>query len=150
MYLISACLLGIRSRYDGGSSPCRLLLKSRDRLALIPICPEQLGGLPTPREPAEIRGGDGNDVLQGRAAVVTREGHDVTANFVRGAEETLRMAILLKVRGIILKEGSPSCGYGRIHDGSFTGRWREGHGVTASLLEANHFKIYTVNNIPSV
>lgn len=150
MYLVSACLLGIKSRYDGGSSPCRLLLQNGDKMTLIPICPEQLGGLPTPREPAEIRGGDGNDVLQGRAAVVTRDNCDVTANFVRGAEETLRLAIFLKAKGIILKGGSPSCGYGRIHDGNFTGRWREGNGVTASLLEANHFKIYTIKNLPPV
>ncbi|MFY9114039.1 MAG: DUF523 domain-containing protein [Dethiobacteria bacterium] len=150
MYLVSTCLLGIKSRYDGGDNLCRFLTDNRHRMILIPVCPEQLGGLPTPREPAEIRGGDGNDVLREKATVTTRDGGDVTANFIRGAEEVLKLALFLKVKGVILKEGSPSCGYGRIHDGSFTGGWREGHGVTASLLEKNHFKIYTEDNLPRV
>ena len=124
-YLISACLLGSPCRYDGAAKPVS------DRIAalckehtLIPVCPEILGGLPTPRSPAEITDG----------RVVNREGLDVTDAYLRGAREVLRLARLLDADGVILKDMSPSCGTDGIYDGSFTRRRTDGTGVTAALL----------------
>ncbi len=108
LYLVSACLLGLRTRYDGASKAVPWL--ERKAKHLVPVCPEQLGGLPTPRPPAEIVGGDGLAVLEGQARVINAQGEDVTSAFVRGAEEVLRLAKLLKPTGIILKARSPSCG----------------------------------------
>ncbi|MCK4452122.1 MAG: DUF523 domain-containing protein, partial [Anaerolineae bacterium] len=97
--------------------------------------PEVAGGLPTPRPPAEIQGGDGGDVLEGRARVVNIEGKDVTAEFLAGARKALRVAQRWDIKEAILKARSPSCGVGPIYDGSFSGRLVEGDGVTAALLE---------------
>lgn len=107
----------------------------------MPVCPEQLGGLGTPREPAEIVGGDGHDVIDGTARVMARDGTDVTERFVRGAGEALALARLVQAECIVLKEGSPSCGVHRIYDGSFTGRAIAGCGVTAALLSREGFAI---------
>ncbi|MBR5381079.1 MAG: DUF523 domain-containing protein [Oscillospiraceae bacterium] len=125
--LVSACLLGVRCRYDGAARPCPAVLKLAESETLIPVCPEQLGGLPTPREPAEIK--------NGRA--VTASGRDVTESYERGAEETLRLARLYGCRKAILKERSPSCGCRGIYDGSFTGTLVPGRGFTAALLSEN-------------
>lgn len=132
--LVSACLAGVRCRYDGGACPDPAVVDLVRRGRALPVCPEQLGGLPTPRRPAEIRGGAGADVLEGRARVVTASGADVTDAFLRGAEETLRLARLSGAEGAILKARSPSCGVGAVYDGSFTGRLRPGDGVAAALL----------------
>ena len=107
--LISACLLGVRCRYDGGSKPQEPILRLMEKYTLIPVCPEQLGGLPTPRLPSERIG----------AQVVMKDGTDVTAAYRRGAEEALRLARLFGCRRAVLKERSPSCGSGTIYDGSF-------------------------------
>ena len=107
--LISACLLGVRCRYDGGSKPQPGVEELAGRYRLIPVCPEQLGGLPTPRAPSERQGGK----------VVSREGRDVTAEYRRGAEEALRLLDFFHAEGAVLKERSPSCGKGVIYDGSF-------------------------------
>ena len=127
--LVSACLLGIRCRYDGGRLPP---LPKKPGEIWIPVCPEQLGGLPTPRSAAQIIGGDGEAVLEGKARVVNEREEDVTERFLVGAEEVLRIARTLEVRKAILKERSPSCGvkwtYGR--EGLL-----EGMGVTAALLQ---------------
>jgi len=141
--LVSACLLGIECNYKGKSKKSRCvlnLLKRRD-VILIPICPEQLGGLPTPREAAEIVGGDGFDVLRGKARVFTKSGEDVTRYFIRGAKLVGKMAKLLKVKYAILKQRSPSCGCGQIYDGSFTGKVIEGYGVTAALLKKMEIRV---------
>jgi len=98
----------------------------------LPVCPEQLGGLPTPRDPAEIQGGEGKDVLRGKAIVLDRTGRDVTSNFLRGAEEVLRLANLIGAKEAIFKAESPSCGCGAIISG---GKPRAGDGVTVSLLK---------------
>ncbi len=132
--LASACLLGRACRYDGGC--CRnekvtFALAGRDVLA---ICPESLGGLGVPRAPAEIAGGDGGDVLAGRARVIDREGTDRTAAFLRGARAVLALARERGAKAAVLKERSPSCGVHRIHDGSFSGRTIPGRGVAAALL----------------
>jgi len=135
LILVSACLLGIPCRYDGGSSPVPQLQKLATLGRAVPICPEVAGGLPTPRPPAEIVGGDGEDVLDGRARVVRIDGEDVTEAFLRGAEAALSLARRLGVKKAVLKSLSPSCGSDLIHDGTFSGGLREGVGVTAALLK---------------
>jgi len=129
VYLVSGCLLGLACRYDGRVKEypeCLLALAGK---FAVPVCPEQLGGLPTPREPADLVGGDGAAVLAGRAKVLTRAGRDVTGNFVAGAEQVLRMARELQAAEIFLKSGSPSCGAGRVL------------GVTAALLRREGFVV---------
>ena len=132
--LISACLTGVRCRYDGGHCWDGLLMAALAGAELIPVCPEQLGGLSTPREPAQIVGGEGNDVLGGLGAVRTEAGNDLTHAFIDGARKTLAIAKREKIGMAILKSRSPSCGCGSIYDGSFTGCLRQGYGVTATLL----------------
>ena len=132
--LVSACLLGICCRYDGRGNPndAVLSLLNRDDITLIPVCPEQLGGLSTPRIPSERRG----------ERVVNRAGEDVTSQFIRGAEEALRIAKLYGCQVAVLKERSPSCGCGRIYDGNFSGKLTDGDGVTAELLRREGIKVY--------
>lgn len=108
---------------------------------LIPVCPEQLGGLATPREPAEIQNGTARDVLEGKAKVMNKQGVDVTEQYVSGAKETLKIARLYSCTAAILKSRSPSCGCGSIYDGSFTGRLKEGNGVCAQLLLDNGIEV---------
>lgn len=137
--LVSTCLLGINTKYSGGNNTNKKiieLLKNKN-YTLIPVCPEQLGGLTTPREPAEIRQGTAADVLERDAKVFNKHGADVTEQFVRGAQQTLEIAKLYACRGAILKSKSPSCGCGFIYDGSFSGKLKEGNGVTAQLLMEN-------------
>lgn len=124
--LVSACLLGTCCKYSGGNNLCPAVAALSERYALVPVCPEQLGGLPTPRPPAELQGG----------RVVNREGQDVTEQYRKGAEEALGLAELLSCRAAVLKEKSPSCGVGAVYDGTFTGTLRPGDGVTAALLRA--------------
>lgn len=138
--LISACLLGVCCRYDGESKPLMQTVALMERFHLIPVCPEQLGGLPTPREPAERRGN----------AVVTKSGADRTAQFCRGAEQTLHLAKLYGCRAAVLKERSPSCGSGEIYDGSFSGSLTGGDGVTAALLKANGIAVYGEREIEAL
>jgi len=106
-----------------------------------PVCPEQLGGLPTPREKSIIVGGNGRDVIEGRAKVVTIKGEDVTENFLRGAEESLKLAKKVKARRAILKQKSPSCGYGLIYK---EGKLASGMGVTAALLAKERIEIIAI------
>ena len=135
--LISACLLGVCCRYDGASKPHPLAAALAERHTLVPVCPEQLGGLPTPRPPAERVG----------ERVMNREGADVTEAYQRGAQETLRLAELFGAKVALLKERSPSCGMGKIHDGSFQGRIVDGSGVTAELLTAHGVSVYGESRI---
>ncbi len=131
MKLCSACLLGVECRYNGRDSyneKVAALLKTE---VLIPACPEQLGGLPTPREPVELK--------EGRA--VTKSGNDVTENLLRGAKQVLKLAKLFNAKEAILKQGSPSCGCGRLYDGSFSGRIIKGDGITTILLKKNGIRV---------
>ncbi len=134
-FLISACLLGLPTRYDGRPlSPLPALLLAAARGLAIPFCPEVAGGLPVPRPPAECLGGDGQAVLEGRARVRDCTGHDVTAALVRGAHLALETVRRLGLDQAILKARSPSCGSDRIYDGTFQGRLVAGQGVTVALL----------------
>ncbi len=136
LLLVSACLLGISCRYDGGSCPHGRLQDLAAQGGALPFCPEVGGGgLPTPRPPAEIQGGDGGDVVDGRARVVNIEGKDVTAEFLAGARKALRLAQRWGIQEAVLKARSPSCGAAQIYDGSFSGGLVEGSGVTAALLK---------------
>ena len=135
--LVSACLLGVYCRYNGERKKLDGIERLMERAELIPVCPEILGGLPTPRPPAE-RVGD---------RVMNREGADVTEAYQRGAEETLRLAELFGVHLALLKERSPSCGMGEIYDGSFRGRIVDGNGVTAQLLAAHGISVYGESRI---
>lgn len=132
--LMSACLLGAACRYDGGRKPLpdAVLEQLLARHTIVPVCPEQLGGLSTPREPSERQG----------ERVVMRTGRDVTAEYRRGAEEALRLARQFGCTAAVLKERSPSCGSGEIYDGSFTGTLTPGDGVTAALLAENGVAVY--------
>lgn len=141
MFLVSACLVGLRCRYDGGSKPQQHLVELLKRGQVIPVCPEQLGGLPTPRPRSEIVGGTGEDVLNGRARVLTEQGADVTSQFVRGAMECLYLARQLNPEAIVLCDGSPSCGTSRIADGTFSGRKVQGKGVAAAVLCQHGFSV---------
>ena len=134
--LISTCLLGACCRYDGASKAHPLAALLAERHTLVPVCPEQLGGLPTPRPPAERRGG----------RVVTQSG-DVTEQYLRGAEETLKLCKLLGCEAAVLKERSPSCGRGQVYDGTFSGTLTAGDGVTAELLAAHGILVYGESQI---
>ncbi len=149
--IVSACLLGIPSRYDGGDSKNEELISRLAGKVIIAVCPEELGGLPTPRPAAEIKGSDdgvcvttpgnadGASVLDGMARVVAKDGKEVTKDFIRGAEETLRIAKKNQATQAYLKEKSPSCGVTTIKRGN---RDCKGSGVTTELLKRN--KIETI------
>lgn len=136
--LISSCLLGIASRHDGRDAKNLKLIKSLKGSVLIPICPEQLGGLPTPRPGAEIQKGDGRAVLKGKSKVLDETGSDVTARFIKGAKETFRIMRLNKADIIYLKEKSPSCGATLIKRNGKTVR---GTGVTAAYLKTKGIEV---------
>jgi uncharacterized protein YbbK (DUF523 family) len=122
--LVSACLLGCKCRYDGDDNWVEIVANLEKNHRLIPICPEEMGGLPTPRLPAEIQNGK----------VMDKAGHDVTEAFHKGANLALEIALKENCQLAILKERSPSCGVGRIYDGTFSKKLIEGDGVTAKLL----------------
>ena len=130
--LISACLLGVRCRYDGASKPHPLAEKLAERHTLVPVCPEQLGGLPTPRVASERQG----------ERVISAAGGDVTAQYQRGAEEALRLCRLFGCQAAVLKERSPSCGSGAVYDGTFSGTLTDGDGVTAAALKVAGIPVY--------
>ena len=137
--IVSACLLGRPCRYDGRSKPCgRIIsLKERSDVEIIEICPEQLGGLPTPREPSEICGDK----------VISRDGKDLTEFFERGAKEALKIALENGCSYAILKSLSPSCSPSGVYDGSFSGKATHGMGVTARLFRENGITVVSENEI---
>ena len=138
--LISACLLGVACRYDGRSKPFdrRQIEMLKEKYHLIPICPEMMGGLPTPRIPAEV---------SGERRVLRRDGLDVTENYRRGAEEALRLARLFDCRIAILKERSPSCGTKGIYDGTFSGTLTDGEGIAAEYLKKSGLCVFGESDI---
>ena len=140
MYLISSCLCGVNCKYNGSNNLNERCLKLLKEGKAILVCPEQLGGLSTPRTPAEING-TAKGVIYENDKVITKEGTDVTEAFIKGAMETLHIAKLSNVKAAILKEGSPSCGVNYIYDGSFTGNKVYGKGITANILEENGIEV---------
>ena len=130
--LVSACLLGEPCRYDGASRPCANIIKLKETHTLIPVCPEVMGGLPTPRPASEI---------QADGSLQNVEGTDVTAEYRRGAEAVLAIAREQGTEVAILKEKSPACGKGRVYDGTFTRTLRDGNGVCAELLLQNGIRV---------
>ena len=141
--LISACLAGIDCTYKGKNKLKPSIKKMADNGIAIPVCPEVMGGLGIPRENSEIVGGNGMDVLKGRARVITISGKDVTEIYIKGAKAVLSIARKYSVRKAVLKSKSPACGVGRIYDGSFTKKLKNGSGVTASLLYQKGVKVYS-------
>ena len=144
MKLVSACLIGVNCNFEAKNC---LNLQLHEEFALrdvFPICPEVFGGLPVPRVPAEIQGGDGSDVLDGKAKVVNMDSVDVTDQFLKGAYETLRITQSIGAKEAYLTEKSPSCGCGTIFDGSFKIKFIAGDGVTAALLKRNGIKVICV------
>ena len=143
--LVSACLLGYECRYDAKSKTCpKVLALAEDKdTVLIPVCPEQLGGLPTPRVPSErqrTKDGETRSITR-PGAVLAKDGKDVTANYRKGAEIATEIARLNDIDMAVLKAGSPSCGKDIIYDGSFTGAKAKGDGVTTEMLKKAGFKV---------
>jgi len=136
--LVSACLLGCNCRYDGKNCFNSDVLALKAKHTLIPVCPEQMGGLTTPRSPCERIG----------SRVVMKTGEDVTEEYLRGAQEALRLAKTFNIKKAVLKANSPSCGKGTVYDGSFTGKKCPGDGVTSSLLQENGVQVYTEIEVP--
>jgi len=136
--VISACLLGVACNHEGRGSPRAVVDELARHYRLVPVCPEVLGGLPTPRAAAELTGGDGGDVLAGAegARVVNIAGDDVTAAYRRGAEAAVAVARAVGARRALLKARSPSCGSAAVYDGTFSRRLVPGRGVTAAALAA--------------
>ncbi len=140
--IVRACLLGINCVFDGSSNSNKRILELMEKHLLIPVCPEQLGGLSTPRDPQDIIQGSGEDVLLGKAKVVTIKGNDVTENFKKGASEVLEVAKLNKVKIAVFKENSPSCGVHFIFNVKQNQKFKtSGKGVTTALLLENGLRI---------
>ena len=135
--LVSACLLGIDVKYDGKNNKNDKVLEYIKDKEIIPICPEVIGGLSTPRIPSEIIGDK----------VINKDGIDVTNNFYKGAEEVLKLCKLFNIKKAILKKKSPSCGVGLIYDGTFTNNLVEGYGITAKLLKENGIELLTEDDL---
>lgn len=146
MIVISACLVGEKVRYDGNHKLDLFYKNLIDEKKAISICPEILGGLQVPREPAEIIGGDGYDVWNDQAKVMTVTGRDVTIQFKEGAKRALSIIKDLNANTVILKSDSPSCGSTVIYDGTFTGNKKEGVGVTTALFTLNDINVYDEKN----
>jgi uncharacterized protein YbbK (DUF523 family) len=134
--LISACLLGQNTKYDGKNNYLDIVSLLKSKYELIPICPEVLGGLLIPRDPSEINGNK----------VISINNKDVTKEFNLGAIKSLDIAKLNNIKIAILKDGSPSCGYNYIYDGTFSHKKINGMGITAKLFNDNKIKIYTEKN----
>lgn len=135
--LVSACLVGVRCRYDGESKPCAKLIAMAQGAVLVPVCPEQLAGLPTPRVRHERVG----------ARIVSETGADATEAFERGAEQALAVARLCGARQAILKARSPSCGVGVVYDGTFSGKLVRGNGVAAARLAREGIAVSTEEDV---
>ena len=130
--IVSACLLGENCKYNGGSNKCDDIIALAEKFEIIPVCPECFGGLPIPRVPSEIKDG----------RVYSKTGEDLTEAFLSGAEQTLYIAKEANAPCAVLKENSPSCGFGKIYDGTFSGNKIDGNGITAQLLYDNEIQIF--------
>ena len=144
MIAVSGCVIGINCRYDGGSQSREEVLERIKMEDYIVLCPEVDAGMSTPRSPSEIVGGDGYDVLEGKAKIISKEGEDVTDYFVRGAYMALDRCKEHGVTDVYLKENSPSCGSNCIYDGTHSGNIVKGIGVCAALLKKNGYNVIAV------
>ena len=135
--LVSACLLGVNCKYSGGNNYNEKVLEYIKDYEVIPVCPEIMGGLPIPRNPSEIINNK----------IINNQGIDVTTEYTKGANETLKLAQLFNVKKALLKAKSPSCGKGKIYDGTFTGTITEGNGITTDILESNGIEVITEQDI---
>jgi len=142
MYLVSSCLAGVNCRYDGKNSENNFVIELVKQGKAVPVCPEQLGGLATPRPGCEIV-----KYKNANKKVISKDGQDFTNEFIEGAEKTLAIAKALVVKKAILKSKSPSCGCGFIYDGTFSRELIEGNGLTAELLIKNGIEVYTENDL---
>ncbi|PYE42400.1 DUF523 domain-containing protein [Paenibacillus barcinonensis] len=146
-YLVSSCLAGVACRYNGTASLDEKIQELVEQEQAKMVCPELLGGFSTPREPAEIVGGTGADVLAGRAKVIEQGGADVTDLYIKGAYQTLEWARKLGVSCVVLKEFSPSCGTKMIYDGHFANQKVAGEGVTAALLRQEGYRVISEHEL---
>ena len=141
MILVSACLVGINCKYSGGNNYNQKIFDLVKEGKAIPICPEQLGGLNTPRKPVELK------VINGKRYAIDNEGNDFTENFERGALEVLKLAKNLNINKAILQPRSPSCGVNKIYSGNFDNKLVDGNGILAELLKQNGIDVLTPNEI---
>ena len=147
MYLISACLCGVNCKYNGLNNlndKCLELLRKGEAFL---VCPEQLGGLNTPRIPSEILGNAKDIIELNKGKIINKEGKDVTKEFLKGGKEALKIAKEANIKKAILKESSPSCGSNFVYDGSFTGNKIKGKGITAYLLEKEGIEIISEKDL---
>ena len=142
--LISACLLGKNCRYNGGHS--QLTELEEIDVEWIPVCPEELGGLGTPRPSAEMQE-NAETILNGKGKIITNKGKNVTSEFIQGAEKSLQLGLGAEVKIAVLKSKSPSCGIGKIYDGSFTKSLKTGNGIFAHLCHENDIACISSDNI---
>jgi len=150
LILVSSCLAGLEVRYNGSHSLDNRIQKLLQENRAITVCPELLGGFLTPREPAEIVGGDGEDVLDGKAKVVEKSGRDVTELYIKGAYHTLRKAQEVNATIIVIKEYSPSCGSAMIYNGEFKAKKVVGNGVTTALLKRNGLRVISEEKLTDI
>lgn len=147
MIIVSSCLAGKECRYNATSSTESIIVQLVQQQKAIMVCPELLGGFSTPREPAEIVGGTGIDVIHGKARVITQSGMDVTELYIKGAERALALADKLQATCIVLKENSPSCGSSYIYNGTFSSKKINGEGVTTALLKHKGYQVISENEL---
>ncbi len=150
MIIVSACLAGVKCRYDGQSRECGGVIELVKQGKALPLCPEVMGGRKTPRPAVEITGGGGEDVLAGRAKIREQDGTDVTGRMTAGADSVLATAIKMGVKSAILKDKSPACGFGRIYDGTFSKKLVKGNGVLAAAFIKNGIKVYNEDNYKEI
>ena len=145
MYLVSSCLAGVNCRYDGRNNENKVIAELVRQGQAVLVCPEQLGGLPTPRTSCEIV----MDEMWNKK-VISKDEQDFTKEFIEGAEKTLAIAKIIGVKKAILKAKSPSCGCGLIYDGTFSGKLIKGNGLTVELLTKNGIEVYTEDDLDKI
>lgn len=141
MIVVSSCLAGMKVRYNGTHCLHEVIQRLVEEKKAVTICPELMGGFSTPREPAEIQGGDGDDVLDGRALVIEKSGRDVSDMYIQGAQAALERIRELGASLVVLKEYSPSCGSAMIYNGQFENKRIAGSGVTSALLKREGIEV---------
>ena len=147
MILVSACLLGVNCKYNGGNNKNQKVIEFLKEIEFIMVCPEELGGLKTPRIPCEIVDESVGNLSKKKIKVINKDGIDLTENFVKGACETLEIAKSKNIKIAILKAKSPSCGCGLIYDGKFNKKLVLGNSVTAQILKDNGIEVVTEEDI---